>query len=398
MNLQRKLDLKLPIGRSAFLFGPRKTGKTTFLKKHFPHSIFYDLLNTDLYLELIKEPYLLRQEVQALTKKQLRYPIVIDEIQKIPMLLDEVHWLIENTEAYFILCGSSARKLKKSGVNMLGGRALSYNFFPLVYPELKEFDLLKIFSNGLLPQHYEEKNVKKLLKSYVQTYLKEEIKDEGLVRNLPAFASFLDSLAFTNGELVNYSNIGRDCGVDSKTVKEYFQILIDTLIGSYVHPFSSKKGRESISVAPKFYLFDVGLANYICRYNITQLKGYEAGKAFESYILMELQGYRGLNDLDFDIQFWRTKSGLEVDFVITELNQPQLAIETKIASSIDKTDIRGLIAFKQENPQAKAIVVCTCSRARVIRIENDLEINVIPYENFLKDLWGAGSSSKYFSH
>ncbi|MDA0772974.1 MAG: ATP-binding protein [Cyanobacteria bacterium] len=390
MDIKRKIQLKLIKGRSAFLFGPRKTGKTTYLKKHFPKSIFYDLLKTDLYLDLIKQPSILREEVLSLSKEQTKYPIIIDEIQKIPMLLDEVHWLIENTNAYFILCGSSARKLKKTSANMLGGRALRFEFFPLVYPELPEFDLIKIFKHGLLPEHYQEKNPKRILKAYLQTYLKEEIKDEGLVRNLPAFANFLDSLAFSNTELTNYSNIARDCGVDSKTVKEYYQILIDTLIGSYVYPYSPKQGRDSISSSPKFYLFDVGLANHIAHFDITQLKGKDAGKALENYIFMELQAYRSLNELDFDIRFWRTKSDLEVDFVITNLNKPKFAIEVKISSNIDKTDLRSLRAFKEENPNTEAIVVCNCARARKLQFDNDIEINLVPVEGFLKKLWSGG--------
>ena len=215
------MKIKLPKGQSAFLWGARKTGKSFYLKHHFPRSIYYDLLETDLYFRLLKDPHLFREEILALDKKALSQPIIVDEIQKIPILLNEVHWLIENSSAYFILCGSSARKLKSEGVNLLGGRAWRYEFFPLAYPEIKDFDLLHALNFGLIPSHYHARNWSKTVKSYVNDYLKEEIKAEGLVRNLTAFAQFLDIAAFSNGETLNYANIARDCAVDAKTIKEY---------------------------------------------------------------------------------------------------------------------------------------------------------------------------------
>lgn len=379
--------MKLPPKQSAFLWGPRKTGKSTYLKKHFSNSRTYDLLKSDLYFSLAKEPHTLREEILSLENRELKHPIIIDEVQKIPKLLDEIHWLIENTDAYFILCGSSARKLKRSSSNLLGGRAWGYNFFPLVYLEIKNFDLLKALNHGLIPSHYLSNNPQKFLKAYVKNYLKEEIQEEGLVRNLPAFAKFLDSLSFSHGELTNYSNIARDCGIDSKTVKEYYQILIDTLLGTYVEPFTKTEGRQIIQSTPKFYLFDVGLANYIAKKPITQLKGSDAGKAFEHFILMELLAYRGLEDLDFAIKFWRTKQDLEVDFILGELNQAQVAIEVKISNKVHKSDIKGLIAFKKEVPSTKAIVVSQDPRSRKIQLDNKLHITVIPYKQFLKLLW-----------
>ena len=188
----RYLKMRLPSGQSAFLWGARKTGKSFYLKRHFPDSVCYDLLETDLYFRLLKEPHLFREEVLALSEAALSHPIIVDEIQKIPVLLDEVHWLIENSAAYFILCGSSARKLKNTGVNLLGGRAWRYEFFPLVYPEIEQFDLLQALQRGLIPSHYHAKNWSKTARSYVNDYLKEEIKAESLVRNLAAFAQFLD--------------------------------------------------------------------------------------------------------------------------------------------------------------------------------------------------------------
>lgn len=384
VNFKRLLKIKLPKKQSAFLWGPRKTGKTTLLKSSFPDSISYDLLKSDLYLKLVKEPYLLREEILALPRESLNNPVIIDEIQKIPKLLDEVHWLIENTNANFILCGSSARKLKRGAANLLGGRAWSYQLYPLVRKEIPHFDLLKALNTGLIPSHYLSSNPKKSLKAYLRDYLKEEIQAEGLVRNLPAFARFLDSIIFSHGELTNFSNIARDCGVDSKTVKEYYQILEDTLLGTFIYPFKKSSGRDTILSMPKFYLFDVGIANALAKRIVPSLKGIETGRAFEHFILMELLAYRGLSDNDYEINFWRTKTGLEADFI---LEKGKVAVEVKVSSHIHKSDIKGLIAFKEENPKTNAIVVSLDSKSRKIVLENKQEITVLPYEVFLDKLW-----------
>ncbi len=381
---KRLLRLKLPKNQSAFLWGARKTGKSTYLKDHFTHSVFYDLLKTDLFFDLLKNPSRLREEILALSKDALQYPIIIDEVQKIPSLLDEIHWLIENTDAYFILCGSSARKLKTTGANLLGGRAWRYTFFPLVYPEITDFDLLKVLNYGSIPSHYDSKNPKKSLKSYVGDYLTEEIKQEGLVRSFPAFARFLDSVGYSNGQMINYTNIARECGVDMKTVKEYYQILFDTLLGYFLLPYRKQMKRELITAVPKFYLFDVGVGNILARRSIEEIKGDLAGRMLEHYILTELIAYKGLNDLDFDLSYWRTKTGLEVDFIISDSSI--VAIEVKVSNEIKKNDLRGLIAFAQEHPESKNIVVCSTPRARV-KIYEGIEVHILPIMSFLKKLW-----------
>ena len=387
----RILKINLPKKQSAFLWGARKTGKSTYLKKHFPNSIYYDLLKSDLYFNLSKQPFRLREEIVALFSSDnqavLENPIIIDEVQKIPQLLNEIHWLIENTEAKFILCGSSARKLRQGGVNLLGGRAWGYNFYPLVYPEISDFNLLKIFNFGAIPSHYNSSNSTKSLKAYVQDYLKLEIQSEGLVRNLPAFAKFLDSIGFNNGEMVNYTNIARDCGIDAKTVKEYYQILIDTLLGYYIFPFKKQASRNIILSTPKFYLFDVGVANYISKNNILSLKGTAAGKSLEHYIFLELLAYRGINDLDFTIDYWRTKAGLEIDFVLSTHNKILAAIEVKISSKIDKIDLKALIVFAEEQDIKLLYMVSLESRARKVVINQTTEILILPYQEFLKKLW-----------
>lgn len=383
-EFKRYLKLKLPAGQSAFLWGARKTGKSYYLHKHFPDSVRYDLLQTDEYFRFLKQPHLLREEVVSLDKEQLCKPIIIDEIQKIPALLNEVHWLIENTDASFILCGSSARKLKREGVNLLGGRAWRFEFYPLAYPEIPHFDLLHALQCGLIPSHYLATHWKKSLKAYVLDYLKEEIRAEGLTRNLAAFAQFLDVAGFSNGEMLNYANIARDCGIDAKTIKEYYQILVDTMLGYYLYPYKEKIKREDLVTTPKFYFFDVGLVNYMLKREIAELKGKDAGNAFEHYIFMELVAYKGLNDLDFDITFWRTSSGLEVDFI---LGNAEVAIEVKLSDNISKSDLHGLIKFQREYQPKQTIVVNTSPRKRTIFIDDQHTIDVLPWNIFLDLLW-----------
>ncbi len=382
---KRQMKLSLPHKQSAFLWGARKTGKSTYLAKRFPHSIRYDLLKSELYLKYTKTPNLFREEVLALSKDVLQYPIIVDEVQRVPLLLNEIHWLIENSEAYFILCGSSARKLKRGAANLLGGRAWKYHFYPLIFPEIPNFDLLKALNTGLIPSHYLSTQPNKFLKAYIQDYLTEEIKAEGLTRNLPAFARFLDSLAFSCNEPVNFTNIARECGVDAKTVKSYYEILIDTLIGYFLYPYNKKINRSIISSTPKFYLFDVGVTGFLTKRNINTLKGIEAGKAFENYIFMELTAYRGINDFNFEICYWRTKTGLEVDFI---LGQGEIAIEVKISDNVRKNDLQGLLAFIEEHKPKQAIVVSLDPKPRKLIIAKGIEILILPYNDFLTKLWG----------
>ncbi|MDX1411738.1 MAG: AAA family ATPase, partial [Nitrospirales bacterium] len=315
-NLKRLLKLNLPPKQSSFLWGARKTGKSTFLKARFPESIYFDFLNTDFFVEFSKRPALLRERLFAMNKTKLRQPIILDEVQKVPNILDEVHGLIENEGWHFILCGSSARKLKRGQANLLGGRAWRYEMFPLVTPEIKQFDLLRALNHGLIPDHYLQNNPGKSLQAYVQDYLKEEVFAEGLTRQIPAFYRFFDAMAYSHGEITNFSNIARDCGVDSKTVKEYYQILVDTLIGTVVSPFRRRQNRQVLTKASKFYLFDVGVAGAIIKRRVREDRGEAFGKAFEHFILMELLAHRSYHEMEYCIQFWRTKTGLEIDFIL----------------------------------------------------------------------------------
>ena len=379
-NIERMLDIKLPQRQSAFLWGPRKTGKTTYLKKRFPDSVVYDFLKTDFYLEISKNPSLLRERLLAKDKKTLAHPIILDEVQKVPQVLDEVHWLIENKGLRFILCGSSARKLKRGHANLLGGRAWRYEMFPLVTAELGKFNLLYILNHGMIPLHYlQGEEYRRSLRAYVEDYLKEEVFEEGLTRNVPAFSRFFEAFGYSHGELTNYSNIARECGVDSKTVKEYYQILVDTLLAARIAPFKKRQSRQVITKASKYYLFDVGVAGHLTGRRLEAEKGEGFGRAFEHFVLTEINAYRSYAGKDFEINFWRTKTGLEVDFILA---RGEIAIEVKGSGRVDKRDLAGIKAFAEEYSPKRSIVVCNEKEKRLHG-----KIEILPWTAFLRELW-----------
>ena len=379
----RLLEIDLPPGQSAFLWGPRKTGKSTLLRHRFPAAARFDLLDTRLLLELTRAPWLLRERVQALDAATRAHPVIIDEVQKTPALLDEVHWLVENENVRFVLCGSSARQLKRGRANLLGGRAWRFGLHPLIWREVPDFNLLKALNNGLLPAHYGLANAKRTLRGYVDDYLKEEVFDEGLARNVAAFARFFDALAFCHAELLNFSAIARDCGVDSKTVREYFQILVDTLLGVFLEPFSHRRSRAVITRAPKFYLFDVGVAGHLAGRRLENPAGAAFGRAFEHFVLMELLAYRTYREGEFPVRFWRTKSGLECDFVLGV--DGAVAIEAKGAGNVRPSDLKGLLAYMDEHPTRHAIVVCNETAPR----RTAAGVWLLPWERFLERLWAG---------
>jgi len=380
-NIKRQLNIKLPKGQSAFLWGARKTGKTTYLRENFSDSIVYDFLKTDLCFELIKRPALLREQLLAKPAGDLKKPIVLDEVQKVPQILDEVHWLIENQKLQFILCGSNARKLRKGHANLLGGRAWRFEMHPLTTPELPEIDLLRALNNGLLPNHYLQESGARSLKGYVVDYLTEEVFNEGLTRNIPAFSRFFESMGYSHGQLTNYANIARECGVDAKTVREYYHILIDTLLGAFLRPFKKRQGRQVIGKAPKFYLFDVGVAGFLSGRKIEAERGELFGQAFEHFVLMELLAHKSYLEKEYPIAFWRTKTGLEVDFVLSD---GEVAIEVKGSGNVNPRDLRPIRAFVEEYCPRKAIVVCNESEPRIVD-----QIEIIPWRIFLQKLWGG---------
>lgn len=362
---------------SFFLWGARQTGKSTLLKAKFPDSIWFDLLLSDEYERLRRNPTVFREVVLADSENKL---VVVDEIQRLPELLNEVHWLIVNKGRQFVLSGSSPRKILRTETNLLGGRALRYELFPFVSEEIPEFDLLKALNNGLLPRHYLASNARRLQASYIGNYLKDELIRESQIRNIGVFTQFLEAAAFSNGEMVNYSNIATDCGVSSHTIKSYFQILEETLIGRFVQAYQYRPKRRVIQ-APKFYFFDIGIANYLLKRGAVAFKSESFGNAFEHFIYQEIYAHSHYSGLDYGISYWRTASQLEVDFI---LGQHEVAIEVKSSDNISSRHLRGLKAFMEEYSVRKAVIVCTEPRPRLIG-----NIHVLPWKLFLKQLWNG---------
>lgn len=360
---------------SVFLWGARQVGKSTLVKSIYPNAKIYDLLKSDEYTRLLRRPQLLREELLSFGEETL---VVIDEIQKIPQLLDEVHWLIVNRGIRFILCGSSARKLKRIGTNLLGGRAMSVKLYPLVSAEIPDFDLVRGINHGMLPRHYLAANPKKRLEAYIGTYLKEEIQDEAVVRQLAAFNRFLDVAAQSNGEIINYKNIAQDCGVSAVTVKEYFAILQQTLIGYMLPAFTDSKKRRAIT-APKFYYFDVGVANHLLHRSNLQQGSVDFGHAFEHLMIQELIAYLSYSESDEHLSYWRTASGYEVDAIIGD---GRVAIEFKSSEEVQSKHTKGLKAFSEEYADARLIVVSMDVNPRML---NGVEI--VPAMDFLQLLW-----------
>ena len=378
---KRILNLDLSSGETCFLWGPRQTGKSTLLKSLFPDARRYDLLLSDEYRRLVTNPALIREECAAvgLDAGTQTSPIIIDEVQKIPPLLDEVHWLIENRGLRFILCGSSARKLKRGHGNLLGGRAVRCELHPLVYPEIPEFSLPRALNAGLLPRHYQSSSPRRLIQSYVGDYLKEEIAAEALTRNVPAFSRFLEVAAMSNGELINYNNIASECGVSSPTVKEYFQILEDTLVGRFLPSFRKRAKRRLIN-APKFYFFDVGIVAHLTRRGKVEAGSELFGKAFEHFIYMEILAHSSYTGAFYPIAYWRTASGFEVDLI---LDDREVAIEIKTTSMVNNRHLKGIRAFREEHPARRYIVVSMDPTPR----QTTDNIEILPWKVFLERLW-----------
>lgn len=362
---------------SCFLWGARQTGKSTLLKFLYPESLYFDLLLSDEYERLLRRPSLLREIIEG---SDISSPVIVDEIQRIPELLNEVHWLIENRGIRFILSGSSPRKILRSGGNLLGGRALRYELHPLVSAEIPDFDLIKALNNGLLPRHYLSNNPGKLLSAYIGNYLRDEIITEARIRNITSFSRFLEAAAFSNGEMVNYSNIAADCGVSSPTVREYFQILEDTLTGHFLPSFQKNPKRRVIN-APRFYFFDVGIAGYLIKRGRIDYGSEAFGKAFEHFIYQEIIAHSHYSDLNYPVSYWRTTSQLEVDFI---LGDHETAIEVKSTNMVNPRHLKGLKSFSEEYNVKRSIVASTDPHPR--RID---DIMILPWKMFLEELWAG---------
>ncbi len=369
----RTLDLPALLKKkSFFLFGPRSTGKTTLIETQLPKAIIYDLLDDNVFQRLARNPRLLEEETQAGTRL-----IVIDEIQKLPKLLDEVHRLIKKSDQRFLLTGSSARKLKRGGANLLGGRAWEAHLYPLVTSEIPDFDLIKYLNRGGLPHIYNSDDYEEELESYVSLYLREEIMAEALVKKFDYFLQFLDIIALNNGQELHYESLSSDSGVPARTIQNFVQILQDTLMGFELKSFTKTKKRKAISRS-KFYLFDIGVTNHLNKRSEILPKSELFGFAFEHFIILEIQAYLSYRRKRLDICYWRSTSGFEVDCIIGK----KLALEIKSSEMVSTKHLKGLHALAEENIIEDFAVISLDSSIRKIE-----KITIYPWRIFLQKLW-----------
>lgn len=349
---QRLLRFDSDLRHSVFLFGPRGTGKTLWIQTHLKDFIYFDLLNTEVFNDFLANPTRLSERIPAGYQRF----IVIDEVQKIPELLNEVHRLIESHGYRFVLTGSSARSLKRKGVNLLAGRALNFTMHPLTCYELEgDFSVDKALKVGLLPSVYTTVDPEHYLETYVTNYLREEVLQEGLARNLNQFARFLETSSFSQGSILNMSEIGREVGMDRKLVSHYFDILEDLLI-SYRLPAFTKRAKRRLVMLPKFYLFDPGV------YRIIRPKGpldspeEIDGAALETLFLAHLRAVNDYLRLGYQLYFWRTSNQTEVDFVAYG-EHGLFAFEIKRSRSVGRSDLKGLKAFTEDYPMAQCYLL-----------------------------------------
>lgn len=373
----RKLQLAEIIAtKSLFLVGPRMTGKSTLLREALPEALYLDLLDSDLFRRLSARPDYLRELVKNKSKT-----VVIDEVQKLPEILDEVQRLIDqDKELRFALTGSSARKLKRGAANLLGGRALFLNLHPLVSPEIgRETRLLDRLNRGSLPAIIDSKYYERDLGAYVGVYLREEIQAEGLTRSIGNFGRVLETAALCNGQQVNFTQVGSDAQVPPRTVADYFQVFEDTLIGSILPSFRETKSRKAVAI-PKFYFFDTGVARVLSRTGEIQKGSKAFGDAFEHLVYLEIKAYLDYSFSNARLSYWRSESKIEVDFVVDN----KIAIEAKGTETVTSSHLKGLRALGEDFPNMQKIVVSMEPRPREVD-----GIRILPLDEFLKDLWSG---------
>ncbi len=370
LELEAKLHEK-----SYFLFGPRQIGKTKLIKNTLSQYKSYNLLNAKTYAALAHNPAKIREELKPGDRI-----VIVDEIQKLPTLLDEIQLMIDDLGVNFLLTGSSARKLKRSGSNLLGGRARSLSLHPFVYPELQKvgrFDLLTAMNHGLIPSLYFSSDPQADFAAYVGNYLQIEVSAEAAVRNIPAFSRFLHVIAQCNAEMINWAQVSSDAQVAASTVREYFQILVDTFVAYELKAWGVTEKRKPISTS-KLYLFDVGLAEYLRNASPIREGSAEFGHAFESWIFHELRSYCDLRGFSEGLRYWRSTSQLEVDFILNE----KIAIECKAKQNIGSRDLTGLRALSEEVHFKHQIVVSMETEERKVGA-----IRILPWRVFLEELW-----------
>lgn len=376
MYIKRTLDLmSLLQKKSYFLFGPRGTGKSYLIRQQLsPNIPVINLLRSELYLRLSNHPEDLESIITAYENHSI---IVIDEVQRIPLLLNEVHRLIEEKHIKFLLTGSSARKLKRGGANLLAGRAREAKLLPLTYHEIKDFNLPHYLLHGGLPMIYLSDAPQEDLYAYIDTYLKEEIIAEAVVLKLQAFSRFLEISAITSGTMINYANISNDVGISASTIREYYSILEDTFLGFSLPAYTKTKKRKAISTA-KFYYFDLGVKNILAKIDSVPLNTDIFGNLFEHFIALELRAYLSYRRIRKLLSYWQSKNGQEVDFVIGD----DMAIEVKSSHHIQDKHLKGLKAFAEEGLCKKYILV---SQDTINR--NQDNISILYWEDFLTALW-----------
>ena len=369
-------DFTPPEEHTYFLFGPRGTGKSRFVEDFYKNGLFFDLLDARIFNELVADS----------SRLSLKIPegfadwVVIDEVQKIPALLDEVHRLIEKRGLRFVLTGSSARRLRRKNVNLLAGRALTYRLYPLTARELGgDFDLGRSLKYGHLPAACTTRSPNMFLKSYVKTYLQEEIQQEGLTRNLPAFSRFMEAASFSQGSPLNISAIARDCAVNRKIVENYFSILRDTLL-SYEIPAFTRRAKRDLMTSVKFYFFDVGVFRSLRPAGPYDADSETGGVALETLVLQEIAARNEYGNYDYGIYYWRTRQGLEVDFILYG-ERGFKAIEVKHSARVRREDFKGLRQFKKEHPEAELLFVYSG-----VRRYHEGGIEIVPAEMFLKGI------------
>lgn len=372
----------LPRDRSFFLFGPRQTGKKTLVNSLFSENIFkVNLLFSEQFLKYSKNPDLLIREVEWKLKNEAIKYVLIDEIQKVPSLLNSVQFIIDTFKIPVILTGSSARKLKRGMANLLGGRALQRFLYPFNWEEIKDTYMLEdVLSYGTLPPVVTapENYRTDILVSYAETYIREEIQAEGIIRNVGSFSRFLDMAAAQFGEQLNYSEVARECQLPVMTVKSYYEILEDTLIGMVLLPYR-KSLRKRLSAHPKVYFFDNGVTNAINKYSLKIKDPSLLGKLFEQFIINETFRYIKNRQSMVQMFFWRTSSGAEVDLLLEKDKKPIAAIEIKYSENISSSHLSGLRSFLEDHPDVPCYLV-----SRVSHPWSAGPVTILPWQRYLE--------------